>query len=401
VTGASRALSGRSSEAAEPSQARRGTGPDTARPSRRPKLACLLNALAPDRASLLAAVSDRFDLMVLYSGPESNRSYWSPPDRDAGFRIKRSSGITVTSARRRGTTLVDTRFLHITPGFLPDLIRFRPDLLVSNELGFRTLVAVAYGKLLGRPVFVWWGGTTHTERVRDPLRRWLRRMIAPHVDHWFSYGRSSTEYLRTLGVPLHAICEIQNCVSEERFQKEVPPAWTLTPRPVLLHVGQLIGRKGVGLLLESVARLQRSGREFSLLLVGEGPEGPRLRCRAAELGLRHVTFQPAAAPGDMPAVYRSADAFVFPTLEDVWGLVVNEALWSGLPVLASRYAGCCAELLPPEHRFDPLNASEFDEKVCALLDSRIGPSRCETLRPLKEVAQTMIDRLAVVLESGR
>ncbi len=63
----------------------------------------------------------------------------------------------------------------------------------------------------------------------------------------------------------------------------------------------------------------------------------------------------------MPAVYRSGDILVFPTLEDVWGLVVNEALWSGCPPWSSVYAGCAKELVPMNSIFDPLDPADLDQ----------------------------------------
>ena len=61
----------------------------------------------------------------------------------------------------------------------------------------------------------------------------------------------------------------------------------------------------------------------------------------------------------MPGVYRSGDALILPTLSDVWGVVANEAVLSGIPVLCSKYAGCAKELLTEESVFDPEDAPEF------------------------------------------
>jgi glycosyltransferase involved in cell wall biosynthesis len=80
-------------------------------------------------------------------------------------------------------------------------------------------------------------------------------------------------------------------------------------------------------------------------------------------------------------VYRSADALIFPTLEDVWGLVANEAILSGLPVLCSQYAGCAHELFAPESIFDPHDINEFEEKLRIATEGRLSkpdPSRLKT-----------------------
>ena len=102
---------------------------------------------------------------------------------------------------------------------------------------------------------------------------------------------------------------------------------------------------------------------------------------ARDLNLKNVHFCPELAPERMPAVYRSGDVLVFPTIEDVWGLVVNEAILSGIPVLCSKYAGCARELLPTENIFDPRNQEEFKEKLRAAIAGQIArpdPSRLRT-----------------------
>src|SRR5262249_42095805 len=106
-----------------------------------------------------------------------------------------------------------------------------------------------------------------------------------------------------------------------------------------------------------------------------------LEDRARALGLKNVHFHSAQPPDRMPAVYRSADFLVFPTLEDVWGLVANEAILCGIPVLCSRYAGCAAELFPPENIFSPDDPEEFSQKLRAALSGTlrtIEPSRLKT-----------------------
>jgi glycosyltransferase involved in cell wall biosynthesis len=358
--------------------------------SGRRKLAILTNVLAPYRMPIFDRLAERFELTVLYSGEEGNRDQWRGLERQSrNFAVKRASGFTFTRTNRDRGTVLDTRYLHINPGLIIDLMRIRPDAIVTNEMGFRSLAALVYGRLFRRPVWVWWGGTRHTERAISRSRRLFRRWLMGRVERWLSYGATSTEYLRSCGVPPHRIVEIQNCVPEGPYLAAEPPAVHLGVRPVLLCVGQLVPRKGVDLLLEAAARVQAEGHTFSLLLVGSGPDRPLLERRARELGLRDVQFHAPEAPERMPAVYRSADVMVFPTREDVWGLVVNEALWSGLPALVSVYAGCAAELVPPESTFDPLDPVDFAAKLKTAVGGGLPAPDVSRLRPLDEVAGTI------------
>mgnify|MGYP001424440502 CR=1 FL=1 len=356
-------------------------------------VAILNNNIPPYRIPIYSRIAEQFRTIVLLSGVEDNRTTWRGMERilqERGVSVKYSRGFTIRYRRQRGKTVFDVHYLHINPGYLVDLFREKPDAVITTEMGFRTLVALLYGVVTRKAVWVWWGGTLHTEARRGPIRRIIRWFLAKIVKRWISYGRTSTEYLLRIGVPRDRILEIQNCVDEELFSRPVQPALKITPKPVLLYVGQMIGRKGVGLLLEAAARAQKEGYEFSLVLVGDGPEKDRFVAYAQELGLANVHFIPAQPPEKMPAIYRSAECLVFPTLEDVWGLVVNEAMWCGLPVAVSVYAGCAPEIVPPDQRFDPLNPSDFDRVLRLALSGRLDPPDTSRLKRCREVADMII-----------
>jgi glycosyltransferase involved in cell wall biosynthesis len=194
-------------------------------------------------------------------------------------------------------------------------------------------------------------------------------------------------------VPKQAVVELQNCVFERGYTETVSPAIQLEIRPVLLCVGRLVAGKGVDILLQAASRLQAEGLAFSLLVVGDGPEKLPLQQRAEELRLQNVYFYPAQDSNNMPAVYRSGDILVFPTLKDVWGLVVNEALWSGLPALVSIYAGCARELVPTNSIFDPLDPAGFDRKLRDAVAGELPRPDLTRLRRIDEVANIVVREL--------
>jgi glycosyltransferase involved in cell wall biosynthesis len=331
-------------------------------------------------------LADQFDLLVLHGGREANRDSWSSLEgASLKARVVRAWGWQIRYTKKVHGELFDEKFIHVTPGCLWHLLRFQPDAIISSEMGFRTMIALVYGTVFRKPVWIWWGGTLHTERNVGVLRKGLRKAFSLWADRWVTYGQTSTEYLLSLGVKRDRILQSQNVIDEERFKADVEPAWVIQPRPVVLYVGQLIERKGVKSLLEAAAILQQNGCEFSLLIVGNGPDKEALEQRAQALGLKNVQFQPVQPPDKMPAVYRSADLMVFPTLEDVWGFVANEAILSGIPVLCSKYAGCAPELFAPEHIFSPEDLQEFSEKLKAAISGRLSkadPGRLKTTQQL-------------------
>jgi len=324
----------------------------------KPRTALLVNLVAPARVGVYERLAQALDLVILHGGMEHNRASWKEV-KVRGARARCVSGWQWLRTKRESGKAFDHRFLHLEPGYISELIRERPDAVISLEMGFRTLVALVYGACFRKPVWVWWGGTTHTDRSVGVLRKLLRTVVARCAKRWISYGQTSTEYLLTLGISRERILQVQNCVDETVYDAAVEPSLDVRPKPVLLHVGQMIARKGIAEFLRAAVRVQEEGLTFSIVLVGGGPDTAQLRQLVADLRLDNVRFYPAHPPKEMPAVYRSADVLIFPTLEDVWGLVANEAILSGLPVLCSRYAGCAAELFDSGSIFDPADEEQF------------------------------------------
>lgn len=352
----------------------------------KPKLAILVNMIAPYRVRLFTHLASRFDLSIFCGGIEANRTSWKEAQVE-GARIRRMAGWQFSFPQRQRGKEVDKRYFHLEPAYLLDLIREKPQAVITAEMGFRTLAALAYGTVFRKPVWVWWGGTLRTERHTGAIKKLLRHVVARWARHWISYGQTSTEYLRTLKIGPDRILQIQNCVDENWYSGNAEPVLDIRPKPVLLHVGQMIARKGISEFLRAAASLLEEGLQFSILLVGGGRDREQLQKLATSLGLRHVHFYPPQLPQAMASFYRSADVLIFPTMEDVWGLVANESVLSGVPVLCSKYAGCAPELFEPEAIFDPADEQEFVDALRKSVTGRLPSPDSSRLRRTEEVAE--------------
>jgi glycosyltransferase involved in cell wall biosynthesis len=356
----------------------------------KPRIALLVNLVAPSRVALYERLASALDLVILHGNMEANRDSWTDL-RVNGASSRRVAGWQLSMKKHESGRGIDPWFLHVEPGYIPELVREQPDAVITDEMGFRTLVGLAYGTCFRKPVWVWWGGTSHTERHVGWFRKLMRALIALWAKRWISYGQTSTEYLLTLGIPRERILQVQNCVDETWYSAPAEPGLNLHPKPVLLHVGQMIARKGVAEFLRAAARLQQQGLTFSTVLVGGGSDNAKLQHLASSLGLANVHFYAGQPPQAMPAFYRSADALIFPTKEDVWGLVANEAVLSGLPVLCSRYAGCAPELFAAENIFDPADEKDFVEALRRAVTGRLPRADRSRLWSSAKVGDTIAD----------
>lgn len=114
-----------------------------------------------------------------------------------------------------------------------------------------------------------------------------------------------------------------------------------------LSCGELIPRKGTDVLIRAFTKAAESCPHISLEIVGDGPEKPRLRAQIPESLRNRISFEgrvPFAARMDP---FGRSDVFIHPARHDGWGVVIQEALSAGLPVIATRQTGAAYDLLEP------------------------------------------------------
>jgi L-malate glycosyltransferase len=138
---------------------------------------------------------------------------------------------------------------------------------------------------------------------------------------------------------------------------------------VLIYSGRLISIKNVEVVIEAISNLQQTN--ISLLVVGGGELQSYLEKKAKELG---VKIRVTGFLEDQLEVFKHyfvADAFILPSLIEPWGLVVNEALTAGLPVIVSERCGCIYDLVihgENGYIFDPLNVEQLSQYIFELLN---------------------------------
>ncbi len=116
----------------------------------------------------------------------------------------------------------------------------------------------------------------------------------------------------------------------------------------ILYCGQLIERKGVDVLLEAFARVADKLPDATLSFLGTGPLKDALIARVDPRLRDRVTFAGFHPVAELPPYFARADLFVLPSRHDGWGVVINQAISAGLPVVASDAVGAAAELVRPD-----------------------------------------------------
>lgn len=187
--------------------------------------------------------------------------------------------------------------------------------------------------------------------ARAGWREALKRQIVRQFDAAIVAGTPQAAYAQALGIPAAATFAPLDVVDNAFFARQGPPRPDLPglgdARPFFLASNRLVARKNVRALVAAYGRYRQAAgaRPWRLVLLGDGPGRQALEAAVREAALPDVTFAGFQQIDALPAYYAAAGAFVHPATADQWGLVVNEAMAAGLPVLVSTGAGCAPDLV--------------------------------------------------------
>ena len=283
------------------------------------------------------------------------------------------------------------------------LERERPDVIESGDPYQVAWKAVASGKALGIPVIGFYHshfpeayvrtvarffGRTATEMVMDASRRYVcslynrfhRTLVpSPALERLLiEWGVTNTEHL-DLGVDTGVFRPAADGKAETRAEWGVPAGRTL-----LLYVGRLAQEKNTRTLFDAFERLHQSEpARYHLLVVGDGLQ--RRAVQALQAATAQVTWLPSCVePERLAAIYRCADCFVHPGLQETFGLVTLESQACGTPVVGIRGSYMDRIIFSDQRHWAEANtpaslASAIRQTCCGDL-SGTGRAASETVR---------------------
>lgn len=309
------------------------------------RVALLTNFVPPYRVPLFQALAREVgELRVFVSTRMEANRYWQPGWQNLDVVEQRT--FTLRRTWRTGSFSEDYQ-LHVPYDTVPQLGRFRPDVIISAEFGARSLQAIGYARATRKPVLIWATLADHLEDSRGRLRHQIRRGAVRLVDAFIVNGENGARYLRRLGAPDERLLRVNQPVDMSALLA-LPLSRLPEQQHRLLFVSQISERKGVHLLLAALEMIGRAQpeRSIQLTLVGDGPLRAELQARPTAPNVE-LTWTGHVEYARLPEYYAAGGVLVFPTLGDEWGLVVNEALAAGLPVLGSTFSPAVEELVRP------------------------------------------------------
>jgi len=313
------------------------------------KLTILHNIISPYRLPIFEELSKIYDLNVHFCKKKTNDRLWSASLENYTFKYKILPSLNIGS-------------LVFNFSLLKELIENKSDCFIvaenpENVISILTLFAIA--KINKSKIILWSERTenelftlihlkTSSNFFKNKLYNFIkavyknyRKYIYSKSDILLPLSNAAESYLKKEGVLKEKIVKSFQIMPESVLEKPTIASKPLKfkNKKVILSLGYLTKRKGVDNLIKAFNQL--NANDAVLLIAGAGEQENNLKKLA---NIKNIHFL-GYVEGIKKANYFSiADFFVFPTHYDVWGLVVNEALYYGLPVISSDKA-CASELI--------------------------------------------------------
>ena len=261
------------------------------------------------------------------------------------------------------------RYIHNNIEVIGALKAFNPHVIVTDGFNPTHLYGFLYAHFKGIPHVPMTDGTEVSERALSGVHRAVRRFVFARSAAFLSASLGGKRLYVSYGIAPERCFLSPLCADNGAF---LPPPDRPPKEFDFIFCSRIEPGKSPLFALdvaEETARLL--GRRVRILFAGSGSLEDRLKEAAAERSdLVDAVFHGFASQGELPGLYQSASLFLFPTLADVWGVVVNEACAAGLPVLVSPHAGVVDELVRDgENGFVcDLDARQWAERAVTLLD---------------------------------
>jgi glycosyltransferase involved in cell wall biosynthesis len=314
------------------------------------KLVILSEIIAPYRIPVFNVLArhESIDLHVIFlAETDPGLRQWHVYKDDIEFSYQ-----VLPSWRRRFAK----RDLLLSRGVASALHKASPDAILCGGYNYlASWQSLLWAHRHRVPFSLWVESTTRDLRSGFRLINFLKAKFMHHCATFVVPGKASFEYVRNYGAAEKNIFTAPNAVDTEFFAKRagLVRSDAATNRGMLglpsrffLFVGRLVHDKGVFDLLRAYGALAPELRsEIGLVFAGDGAARPELEMRAKGIAPGTVIFPGFVQREALAIYYALADMLLFPTHSDPWGLVVNEAMACGLPVISTNVAGCVADLV--------------------------------------------------------
>jgi len=319
-------------------------------PDKKRRILILSEIISPYRIPVFnaLAVHEAVDLHVIFlAETDPGLRHWPVYKDEISFSYQ-----VLPSHRLR----VGDYNLLLNRGLRSCLTKFAPEAVICGGYNYVASWEALWWCRRHQVDFVLWSESNRHDARKG--RAWVESMksyFLARCDRFVVPGKASSEYLQSLGLPEARIAVAPNAVGNGWFAAQADRVRAQAaefrtrfglPGQFLLFVGRLVEEKGIFDLLDAYGKLGDDIRsQTGLVITGDGPCRRQLEKIARSIRAGAICFPGFVHRDDLAGLYALAECLILPTHSDPWGLVVNEAMACGLPVVVTNVAGCSPDLV--------------------------------------------------------
>ena len=306
------------------------------------KVFLLHNMIAPYRLPVFEEINKKFDLTVYFCYRKSKDRLWDTSLK--GYRFKSY----ILPHIKLGPFILNYNLF-----FKLLLSHYDVYIVCKNayETLFSVLVVLIIARAFKKPLFIW---SEHIitefskkelessllKKIGNKVLKFYRKFLYKKTAAFIAYSRKAKEFLLKNGVlerkiftgwqaiPFDYVSKVNILKSDTKYKN----------KQIILTMSYLKKMKGIEYLIQAFNDLKLELENAILIIIGVGEEEKKLKALAQ--GNKDIYFIGYKDGIEKLKWYAIADLFVLPTLHDAWGLVVNEAMCFGLPIITTTAAGC-------------------------------------------------------------
>ena len=202
--------------------------------------------------------------------------------------------------------------------------------------------------------------SSYHESVTKGIKGFIKKLFFKRISKTYASGKAQEKLTRKLGFNGKIIITKGVGIFNIVRQPDYKPSTNVSS---FIYVGRLSAEKNLNFLIDTFNDLP----QYILNIVGYGPLEEELK----NIAKNNIVFSGAINNYLLPALYQKNDVFILPSIKEPWGLVVEEALNNGLPVLVSDKVGCSEEIITSENNgltFNPMDKTSLIEAIAKISD---------------------------------
>jgi len=295
-----------------------------------PRVAMITNIPSPYREETHVILNDKLDnnYRVYYCSMVEPNRLW-----------KISDGNYNKTFLKKTIVKFKNKPIYLNLDIIKEMIDFNPDVIITAGFNPTMLLAFLWSKFRRKKHIAFTDGTLFSEERLSKIHKWVRKLVFRYTDAFIGASKKSLELYTSYSISDEKLFLSPLCVNNALYKQgsELPKKYDV------IFSGQFIERKMPFFFID-VIKLANELITIKVILIGSGKLKEKMLNRLSELNIEY-SYPGFIQQEHLPFIYGSAKILLFPTELDPWGVVANEALAVGLPVMTCENAGAANELI--------------------------------------------------------